>query len=215
MPLLKSDNSAESISTQSRFGTKFKINFGPERLRYTIADHSGSRTFDALYETLKVDSFPSVTTRRTAWRFRIVYVAIGVFLLAILVSNASKSLAGALVIASMLLVPLYWLGQMFGLLSMTFALIEMSPPPAGSNGHSIRILKDKDHDDILAEVLRRWKARMALLYGNVNLQADVERETRKFEWLRQRGVIDDERFQRALRILNASKARPSEGSRLN
>jgi hypothetical protein len=56
---------------------------------------------------------------------------------------------------------------------------------------------------------------MAFLYGNVNLQADVERETRKFEWLRQRGVIDEERFQRALRILNASKARPSEGSGLN
>jgi hypothetical protein len=62
--------------------------------------------------------------------------------------------------------------------------------------------------------MRRWKARMALLYGNVNLQADVERQTKKFEWLRQRGVIDEERFQRALRILNASKARPSEGSTL-
>jgi hypothetical protein len=56
---------------------------------------------------------------------------------------------------------------------------------------------------------------MAFLYGNVNLQTDVERETRKFEWLRQRGVIDEERFQRALRILNASKGRPSEGSTLN
>jgi hypothetical protein len=76
-------------------------------------------------------------------------------------------------------------------------------------------LKDKDHDEILAEVMRRWKARMAFLYGNVNLQADVERETKKFEWLRQRGVIDEERFQRALQILNASKARPSEGSKLN
>jgi hypothetical protein len=63
--------------------------------------------------------------------------------------------------------------------------------------------------------MRRWKARMAFLYGDVNLQADVERETRKFEWLRQRGVIDEERFQRALRILNASKARASEGGGLN
>jgi hypothetical protein len=134
MPIVKSDSPAESISTQSRLGTKLKINFSPERLRYTISDHSGSRTFDALYETLKVDSFPSVTTRRTAWRFRILYVAIGVFLLAIVVSNASKSLAGALVIVSMLLVPLYWLGQMFGLLSITFTLIEMNPPPPGSNG---------------------------------------------------------------------------------
>jgi hypothetical protein len=63
--------------------------------------------------------------------------------------------------------------------------------------------------------MRRWKARMALLYGNVNLQADVERETKKFEWLRQRGVIDEERFQHALRILSASRARPSEGGTLN
>jgi hypothetical protein len=31
----------------------------------------------------------------------------------------------------------------------------------------------------------------------------------------QRGVIDDERFQRALRILRAGKARPAEGSTLN
>ena len=181
----------------------------------TISDHSGSRIFDALYETLKVDSFPTVTTRRTIWRVRIVYAAIAIFLLAILVSNISKPLAGALVIVAVLLVPLYWLGQIFGLLSVTFTQIEMNPPAPGSNGHSIRILKDKDHDEILAEVMRRWKARMAPLYGNVNLQADVERETRKFEWLRQRGVIDEERFQRALRILNASKARPSEGRGLN
>ena len=215
MPLVKSDNSAESVSTQSRLGTKLRIEFAPERLRYTISDHSGSRTFDAFYETLKVDSFPTVTTRRTIWRVRIVYVAIAVFLLATVVSNISKPLAGALVIAAVLLVPLYWLGQIFGLVSVTFTLIETNPPAPGSGGHSIRILKNKDHDEILAEVMRRWKARMALLYGNVNLQADVERETRKFEWLRQRGVIDEERFQRALRILNASKARPSEGSGLN
>ena len=215
MPLVKSDNSAESISTQSRLGTKLKINFAPDRLRYTIADHSGSRTFDALYETLKVDSFPTVTTKRTIWRVRIVYAAIAIFLLAILVSNLSKPLAGALVVVAMLLVPAYWLGQIFGLLSVTFTLIEMNPPAPGSNGHSIRIVKDKDHDEILAEVMRRWKARMAFLYGNVNLQADVDRETKKFEWLRQRGVIDEERFQRALRILKASKARPAEGSTLN
>jgi hypothetical protein len=206
MALVKSQGPAESISTQSRLGTKLKIEFAPDRLRYTISDHSGSRTFDAFYETLRVDSFPTVTTRRTIWRVRIVYAAIAIFLLAILVSNISKPVAGALVIVAVLLVPLYWLGQIFGLLSVTFTQIEMNPPAPGSNGHSIRILKDKDHDEILAEVMRRWKARMAFLYGNVNLQVDVERETRKFEWLRQRGVIDEERFQRALRILNASKA---------
>jgi hypothetical protein len=130
-------------------------------------------------------------------------------------SNISKPLAGLLVIAAALLAPLYWLGQVFGLLSLTFTQIEMSPSPRGSGGHLIRILKDKDHDEILAEVMQRWKARMAFLYRNVNLQADVERETKKFEWLRQRGVIDEEPFQRALRILNASKGRPSEGSTLN
>ena len=98
-------------------------------------------------------------------------MAIAVFLLAIVVSNISKPLAGALVIVAVLLVPLYWLGQIFGLLSVTFTLIEMNPPAPGSGGHSIRILKDKDHDEILAEVMRRWKARMALLYGNVNLSS--------------------------------------------
>jgi hypothetical protein len=127
----------------------------------------------------------------------------------------SKPLAGLLVIVAALLPPLYWLGQVFGFLSITFTQIEMNPPAPGSGGHAIRILKGKDHDEILAEVMRRWKARMAHFYGNVNLQADVERETKKFEWLRQRGVIDDEHFHRAMRILNASKARPSEGSRLN
>ena len=213
MALAKSQGPAESISTQSRPGTKLKIEFAPDRLRHTISDHSGSRTFDALYETLKVDSFPTVTTRRTIWRVRIVYAAIAIFLLAILVSNISKPLVGALVIVAVLLVPLYWLGQIFGLLSVTFTQIEMNPPAPGSNGHSIQILKY--HDEILAEVMRRWKARMAFLYGTVNLQADVERETTKFEWLHQRGVIDEERFQRALRILSANKARPSEGRGLN
>jgi hypothetical protein len=152
--------------------------------------------------------------RRTIWRPRVLYAAIGIFLLATIVSNISKPLAGLLVIVAALLAPLYWLGQVFGFLSLTFTQIEMNPSPPGSGAHLIRILKDKDHDEILAEVMRRWKARMALLYGNVNLQADVERQTKKFEWLRQRGVIDEERFQRALRILNASKARPSEGSTL-
>jgi hypothetical protein len=211
--LAKSQGPAESISTQSRLGTKLKIEFAPDRLRYTISDHSGSRTFDAFYETLRVDSFPTVTARRTIWRVRIVYAAIAIFLLAILVSNISKPLAGALVIVAVLLVPLYWLGQIFALLSVTFTQIEMNPPAPGSNGHSIRILKDKDHDEILAEVMRWWKVRMAFLYGTVNLQADVERETRKFEWLRQRGVIDEERFQRALRILSASKRDPPRAAR--
>jgi hypothetical protein len=55
----------------------------------------------------------------------------------------------------------------------------------------------------------------ALLYGDRNLQAGVERETKKSERLRRRGVVDDERFQRALRILKESKLRSPEGSRLN
>jgi hypothetical protein len=72
----------------------------------------------------------------------------------------------------------------------------------------IRILKDKDHDEILAEVMRRWKVRIALLYGNVNLQADVERETKKFEWLRQRGVIDEERFSALYKFSTPAKRDP-------
>jgi hypothetical protein len=215
MPLVKSDGTAELVSTQRRLGTKLKIEFAPDRLRYTISDHSGSRTFDAFYETLKVDSFPTVTTKRTIWRARVLYAAIAIFLLATVVSNVSKPLAGLLVIVAALLAPFYWLGQILGFLSITFTQIEMNPPAPGSGGHAIRILKDKDHDEILAEVLRRWRARMAHLYGDVNLQADVERETKKFEWLRQRGVIDDAHFQRALRILNTSKASPAEGGRLN
>jgi hypothetical protein len=105
MPLVRSENPAESISTQSRLGTKLKIEFAPERFRYTISDHSGSRTFDAFYETLKVDSFPTLTMRRTIWRPRVLYGAIGIFLLATIVSNISKPLAGFLVIVAALLAP--------------------------------------------------------------------------------------------------------------
>ena len=184
------------------------------RCRYPVIPSSLNQ-HDALCETLKVDSLSPSRREGQSGAFASYTRRLQSFCSQILVSISAKPLAGALVIVAVLLVPLYWLGQIFGLLWVTFTQIEMNPPAPGSNGHSIRILKDKDHDEILAEVMRRWKARMAPLYGNVNLQADVERETRKFEWLRQRGVIDEERFQRALRILSANKARPSEGRGLN
>lgn len=57
---------------------------------------------------------------------------------------------------------------------------------------SIRILRGRQHDQILQQLRSRRKQQLLRWYGEINPDNEFQHELRKFHWLAEQGVISDE-----------------------
>lgn len=69
----------------------------------------------------------------------------------------------------------------------------------------IRVLKDKSHDAVLEELFSRRNALLREVYGRIDLDNDLDAELRKHEWLRDEGVISEERLVEIESIIRKSQ----------
>ena len=205
MPLNQANKTSNTLFAQSKFGMRVELDCGPDKIRHTIKDFSGMRAFYVPYETLVVDSLPTLKVRNEILYRREWLVPLALFLIGYVIFNANgnNGLSTSLCVAAFVCFGFLVLANLLNYFSVTFTQLPMNPPAPGSGGHYVRIMQGKDHDEILSEIMRRWKARMLSLFGELNPKTDAESESNKFRWLHQRGVIDDEELQRTLLTINA------------
>lgn len=76
----------------------------------------------------------------------------------------------------------------------------------GFEGGSVFIIQDnKTHDSIRNELMKRRKAQLLSLYGEVDLENDLEREKAKFEYLCEQGVISKEEANAKIRQASSAQ----------
>lgn len=183
---------------QSRYGITLRYEFGPEELIYTRSDLSEAHRCSAPYENIGV-GHPS-------------YLAINNRLFAI----ASSLIAISLIIATITAILVYelppWLLVIpggvvpIGFLiirlrmpfSLHFALLPVSLDAFGGQAPSIWVWDDERGQEVMDELMPRWRHRLRSLYASVDPDNDPQREAAKFSWLREYEIIDEAEYQAAL-----------------
>jgi hypothetical protein len=63
--------------------------------------------------------------------------------------------------------------------------------------HNLVLIRDKQYDEILQQITRRWKDRFKILLAHIDPANPPEKELKKFEWLRDNDIISIEEFTEA------------------
>jgi hypothetical protein len=167
--------------TQKKFSNTTTFDFRIDRLRYAIKDSSGRHAFDVDYADVTSDI--SELDERNAW-FRnagFFWIALGILQIILRYSETGQ-LLGSL-----------WLWLGLGCLAL-YRIVRTSFSIVSIGSGRISVIKDSQHDKIMAELMGRRKKYFLEAHGQVNLANDPERELAKFKWLRDEEIISDAEY---------------------
>ena len=186
----------EKTLNQRRFGTRLTYRFAANQLTYRIRDNSGEREFSVPYESINV----------------VPLVIVGV---SIAVQGTDKGASQYLNLIGIVLFVALLGGRYLRLFAVKFTTLQMTPTPPGAGTSSLLIIKDKSHEAIFEEIKTRWRARLRQLHGTINFANDANAEIAKFTWLKDRAVITDEEYRKAVEKLRkfGTQAAPSATER--
>lgn len=168
--------------TQKKSSNQTTFEFGKEKLKYSIKDSSGKKTFSTEYGSISDEDFDELE-EKNAW-FRnvgILWVLIGaVQIIGRLMESGSFS--GSI-----------WLT--LGIICLiTYRFKTTNYTIVDAEKGRIFIIQDEQHSKILDEISKRRKKQWKLWYGSINYENDPQNELNKFQWLLDKKVISDDEF---------------------
>jgi hypothetical protein len=194
----------DQIFTQARFGTKVTHRFGEYQLTYTLRDYSGEIQFSARYETITFRQPYAALVKDKPFTRRITMIAGAILLCLGLLGLFKWSLIPVIAwIAVFIFVAVNAINST-NLFATKCTMLKMVPPPPGAGKLGIRIMQDENHAAILAELEKRWVARVRKLHGAIDFSNDTKKELAKFAWLKENFVITDDEYREAVDRLNAT-----------
>jgi hypothetical protein len=191
---------------QRGLGVRLRFEFGRDALAYAIADSSGEVGFSIGYEHIVASTKSTVTVGNKNFLKKALLAPAAVLGLAFAAGQFNSAVSNALAAVGAVLLAGLLGARYLNLLSVKYTLIDMQPRPAAARNLMLRIIQDKQHDALLAELMVRWKARHRELYLPVNLANDPAKETSKYAWLKARDLITEEEEARAVAAIRANAA---------
>ena len=170
---------------QKRFSNKATFIFGEDKLKYTIKDSGGSRTFSVEYDAIP-DEYGEAEERNTLYRnAAILWVGIGVIQIVVGLLQHGKVQFSLWFVLGILSYVVYMIAR------TRYSTIDTSKG-------RIFVMKNRQHDIVLKEFTDRRRAQWRRWYGEVNLENDPDKEIRKFHWLKDHQVLSEEECQAAI-----------------
>lgn len=166
---------------QKKLSNKHTFSFHEKNFNFSYSDRSGSGDVDVAYANLALKS--STRIEDNSWWRNAGYVWCGIGVVNVgLALAAGQSPAGRA----------FWLYVGLACLAV-YAATRVKYTVIGFGSGNVYVIQDnKTHDKILDELMSRRKAQLLSLYGEVDLENDLERETAKFAYLVEQGVISKE-----------------------
>lgn len=166
---------------QKKLSITHTFDFQDKYFNFAYKDRSGSGDADVAYANLA--SKTSVKIEDNSWWRNAGYIwcVIGIL-------NIGWGLASGAGIAGRG----FWL--MIGLICLiVYRVTRVQYTVLGFDGGNVFIIQDKKtHDQVLGELMDRRKKQLLSLYGEIDLESNLERETAKFNYLREQGVLSQE-----------------------
>jgi hypothetical protein len=183
---------------QRRFSNHTLFDFGEDRVEYTLTDQSGSASISVAYED--IPNTPRVFIEKNPW-FRnvgIFWVILGLIQTAIYLSDGKYKLS------------LWFLLGILFYLIYRFATTRYSIYDTCDG--KLYIIRNRNHDRIVKELIDRKKVQLAKLYGDLDLTNDPEKEIRKFKWLLSEGVITEAQYNGYLALIQEKHGKDTQGT---
>lgn len=166
---------------QKRAGHRVEFQFGEESLKYSVKDPSGSTSFSLPYEEVP-DEYSELEERRVWFRnVGYIWIIIGLCDVGYRYTESSKW-----VLPFWLLLGLACLGYYY--LSSTHFIVYNT-----ARGRMF-VIVDKKKDQVLKELGTRRSALLKKRFARVIDPSNPDRESARFEWLKQNGVISEDEY---------------------
>lgn len=177
---------------QKLLSNRMRFVFGEEQLSYTFEDSQHRYRYAIDYDDVPFTQ-TEFTERFEALRATaILWAVLGVFYLVRAVADGAVSVTAIVLFA---LAALSYLG--YRKLDASFTVFD-------TQMGRLLIAQDKQHDEILSEIVSRRRDVILKSHGEVDLDNDPEQERAKFAWLRARGVITEDEYQEKLREIEGA-----------
>lgn len=205
----------EKTLNQRKFGTRLTYRFAANQLTYRIRDNSGEREFSVPYESINVLNPASLVINKVQFYRTLLIVPLVIVGVSIAVQGTDKAASQYLNLIGIVLFVALLGGRYLRLFAVKFTTLQMTPTPPGAGTSSLLIIKDKSHAAVFDEIKTRWRARLRQLHGTINFANDANAEIAKFTWLKDRAVITDEEYRKAVEKLRkfGTQAAPSATER--
>jgi len=190
-------------------GTKASFRFDDRQLHYSVREAGRGVEVPIRYEAIiAAEPFTQVGRSGHFIQF-IVIAAVITFASMSVVRNVFNDVVAIqifllLLIAACILLVL----QYRRMTSIRWTAFAVEGHPSGLQ--AVRVVQNRSHDAIVAELMARWRARLKALHGQVQSSADPAKEVAKFSWLLEQGVITVEEHREAIDRINAVDARSYE-----
>ena len=187
---------------QKKLSNRHTFTFGADSLNFAYCDKSGSGDFDLRYTEFPLKS--SIRIEQNLWLRNVgfLWCALGAIQIGLTIA-AAKPLAGVG----------FWL--VLGLGCLLWAhLTKITYTVFTSERGSVWVIQDKKtHDHIIEETRTRRKNQLLAMYGEIDLENDIDKEVGKFRWLaEQRALTAEEAERRIAQVqaaLGATRLEPS------
>jgi len=166
--------------TQKKLSNKSTFTFQDDYFNFACEDKSGATDYDIHYGDVPQKS--SLLIEQNEWlrNVGLLWIAIGLFEFGYAL-YAGNSLSGKG----------FWF--FIGICCTTWALFtKVKYTVFKCQEGSVYVIRNKQHDEIIAEITRRRKAQLLQWYGEVNPDNDLENEIKKFKWLVEQGAMSVE-----------------------
>ncbi len=176
---------------QKKLSNRIEFALGDDTFNYAFRDSSGSADVDLNYADMPEKSSERIE-RQDWWRnVGLLWIVIGV----VQAGGALMSEAGLKSIPFWLLLGAACLAWYY-VSTVKYSVLAF-------DGGRVYVIRDQQHDVILAELTRRKHAQLRAWYGEINSDNPPEKEIQKFRWLHKRGAFSESEVQAKISLLQA------------
>lgn len=181
---------------QRRWGYRLGFGLGDEGFHYSVRDGGTRRVFTIAYERFDLHDpvFEVIPASRP-----------GMILFFLCAFSASLAFAASRVPPAATLV-LTCLAGLFGVGLILWRTTGLFAVPFSvfvddHGGEAFRVIRDRQHDAIVAAIAALWRERLRALWSVVDLESDLARERARIDWLLYHDIIDADEHADAVRKL--------------
>ncbi|MEO1658049.1 MAG: hypothetical protein AAFR65_10025 [Pseudomonadota bacterium] len=177
----------EKVFSQKKRDERYELKFEDEEIVFNGNDGQSTWVVRQQYEQVPFDS--STFQAKNTWFRNVGFIWLAIGTLQIFAWLPEASLTSF---------PFLWPALGAGFVT-AFYLLQRKYTFFDSDAGRIVVLQDEQHDEIVTEIEQRRNEQILSRYGQVLIDNDPERERSRFKFLLDRGVIDEPRYNEALR----------------
>lgn len=165
---------------QKKGKNKYTFSLEDEQFNYTYEDSSSKGDVDVDYGDLPLKISEQVEQNEWLRNVGLLWIGIGVF----------QSAYGSFINGTFYFDPMWIFIGAICLAWATFSKVTYTVYK--TEGANIFIIKDKQHDELISELMKRRKEQLSTWYADINMENDIVNETNKFKWLVKQNVLTED-----------------------